>query len=290
MATHPAETLPLPKFFLPFPLQFRAGCCSSLCPLRCLAGIQNLWCASGSASLLVRASGKYAFHCVTCRLSVSLPHYHPIPFPTLFRASCRCNCILSPVAHRIRFLTLKCPGRRSALCCRASHVVTWFVYVGFICHLSKCIEGSPPLGLWWFPWVHDLWCLPRCWHSSGVPMASSGILWPYGALGFQVLPGQQLGEQLLDKAIGNKCDVPSLQEMVARSDLIWRELIPNLLSFQVWEVSNFAKQRIAVVDDWLMLQLMLRCWWPVPKQCRALAVPGHQKMCNPAQSWDLCGV
>ena len=31
--------------------------------------------------------------CVTCMSTVSLPHYHPIPFPTLFRVSCRCNGI-----------------------------------------------------------------------------------------------------------------------------------------------------------------------------------------------------
>ena len=29
--------------------------------------------------------------CVTCMSTVSLPHYHPIPFPTLFGVSCRCN-------------------------------------------------------------------------------------------------------------------------------------------------------------------------------------------------------
>ena len=31
--------------------------------------------------------------CVTCLLSVSLPRYHPIPFPTLFGVSCQCNIL-----------------------------------------------------------------------------------------------------------------------------------------------------------------------------------------------------
>ena len=189
MATHSAETLPLPKFFLPFPLQFRAGCCSSLCPLRCLAGIQNLWCASGSASLLVRASGKHAFHCVTRRLSVSLPHYHPIPFPTLFRASCRCNCILSPVAHRIRFLTLKCrvddppcvAGRHMlslglfmlaefVTCQNASKVALHWGSGGF---LGFMIFGaSPDAGI----------AVESLWH----PLASYGPMVPLGSRFFQV--------------------------------------------------------------------------------------------------------
>ena len=53
-----------------------------------------------SASLLVRASGKYVLrfftlHCVTCVLSFFLPHYHPIPFPALFGISWRCNIVLN---------------------------------------------------------------------------------------------------------------------------------------------------------------------------------------------------
>ena len=59
--------------------------------------------------------------------------------------------------------------------------------------------------------------------------------------GFQVLPGQQLGEQLLDKAIGNKCDVAPLQ-VVARSDLertrSQHAFISGLGSIKLWETKG----------------------------------------------------